>query len=96
MRERWKSELNLSPDQSGKFDASYDARKSALDSIRNLYRKPVDSIVAQYQPAIDSVRINNQQKVMQFLDSSQKVKYQQMIDADKKKADSLRKAGVVK
>ena len=96
MRDRWKHELSLSPEQSVKFDANYNARKATSDSIRAHYQPAVDSIRAIYQPAMDSLRISNQRNVMLFLDSTQKLTYQHMIEADRKRADSLRKAGAFK
>ncbi|MEP6835966.1 MAG: hypothetical protein ABJB74_21430 [Gemmatimonas sp.] len=96
MRERWKQDLGLRPDQVVQFDALYDARRVQRDSIRALYTPAVDSIIAPYVPALESLRVSNQQKVMQILDSTQKTKYQKMIDADKRNTDSLKKAGVVK
>lgn len=104
LRDSWKKQLELTPEQIRQFDALYDARRVPLDSIRALYRPATDSITAIYRPAIDSIlaiyapamdslRTSNHKKVMQLLDANQKVKYQQMIDADKKKADSLRKSG---
>ena len=107
LRESWKKQLELTPEQIKQFDALYDARKVPLDSIRALYRPATDSIAAIYRPAIDSIlaiyapamdslRTTNHKKVMQLLDSSQKVKYQHMIEADKQRADSAKKAGVMK
>lgn len=93
MRAELKQKLHLTPEQGEKLDASYNARRATFDSIRALYQPAVDSIRAIYQPAIDSVRLNNHQNVMLFLDSTQKATYRQMIEDDKKRADSLKKAG---
>ena len=96
MRAEIKNQLKLSPEQGAKLEASYNARKAAFDSIRAIHQPAIDSIRATSIPAIDSIRVGNHYKVMQFLDSTQKVRYQQMIDADKKKADSVKKAGAPK
>lgn len=93
MRTEIKDQLKLSPEQGEKLEASYNARKAAFDSIRAIHQPVIDSIRAISMPAIDSIRVGNHQKVMQFLDSTQKVRYQQMIDADRKKTDSVKKAG---
>jgi hypothetical protein len=93
MREVIKQKLKLAPDQSAKLDSAYAQRRVAFDSIRAISQPAIDSIRAIHQPAIDSVRVANHAKVMQFLDSNQKATYRQMIEDDKKRADSLRKAG---
>ncbi|MBC8090335.1 MAG: hypothetical protein H7Z40_24005 [Phycisphaerae bacterium] len=93
MRAEWKRQLALSPEQIEKFDALYNGRRTTFDSIRALYTPAVDSIRAIYQPAFDSLRIDNQQKVMRILDSTQQATYREMIEKDKKRADSVRKAG---
>lgn len=96
MRAEIKNQLKLSPEQGEMLEASYNARRAAFDSIRAIRQPAIDSIRAISMPAIDSIRVGNHQKVMQFLDATQKVRYQQMIDADKKKADSVKKAGGAK
>ena len=96
MRDRWKHDLSLSPEQIVRFDANYNARKATSDSIRALFQPAIDSIRAIYQSAMDSLRVNNHHNVMLFLDSAQKATYQHMIDADRKKTDSLKKAGAFK
>jgi len=92
MREVIKQTLKLSPEQSAKLDSAYDQRRAVLDSIDAIYRPAVDSIQAIYKPAIDSVRVANHAKVMLFLDSTQKTAYRDMIEKDKKRADSILKA----
>ena len=92
MREVIKQKLKLAPDQGVKLDSAYAERRATFDSIRAIYQPTIDSIRAIHQPAIDSVRIANHAKVMQFLDSTQQATYRQMIEDDKKRADSVRKA----
>lgn len=96
MRSEIKQKLSLSPEQVAKFEAAYDDRRSTLDSIRATYQPVIDSIRAAHQPAVDSVRVANHARVMLFLDSTQQATYRQMIENDKKRADSLRKAGAAK
>jgi hypothetical protein len=92
MRAELKQKLHLSPEQGAKFDAHYNARRAAFDSIHAIYQPAEDSIRAIYQPAIDSIRVANHGHVMQDLDSTQKAIYRQMIEDDRKRADSVRKA----
>lgn len=92
MRVELKQKLHLSPEQSALLDARYDARRTTFDSVRDVYQPALDSINALFQPAIDSVRIDNHSKVMLFLDSTQKVTYQHMIETDRARADSIKKA----
>ena len=96
MREVIKQKLKLSPEQAVKLDTAYNQRRAAFDSIRAIYQPAIDSIRAIYQPANDSIRLANHAKVMQFLESTQKAAYRQMIENDKKYADSVRKAGGLK
>lgn len=93
MRTVIKTNLSLTPVQIAQFDSSYNVRRAAFDSIRAEFQPPIDSIRALYQPTIDSIRVANHERVMQFLDSTQQAKYRQMIEDDKKRADSTRKAG---
>jgi hypothetical protein len=92
MRAVIKSNLNLTPEQIGQFDSAYNIRRAGFDSIRGLFQPPIDSIRALYQPTIDSIRVANHERVMLFLDSTQKAKYRQMIEDDKRRADSTQKA----
>ena len=93
MRTEIKQKLKLSAGQRSRFDSAYNLRRAGFDSIRAVFQPPIDSIRALHQPAIDSVRVANHERVMQFLDSTQKATYRQMIEDDKKRADSTRKAG---
>lgn len=92
MRDEIKRKLQLTPEQSVQFDAHYDARRAMLDSLRTLYQPAMDSIRAIFQPKIDSVRASNQENVMKILDASQKDIYRKMIEDDKHRADSTKKA----
>lgn len=93
MRETIKQTLKLSPEQGAKLDAAYDERRAVMDSIRAIDQPAIDSIRAIHQPAFDSVRVANHAKVMLFLDATQQTAYREMIEKDKKRADSSRKAG---
>lgn len=92
MRLELKQKLHLSAEQMPLLDARYDERRTTLDSIHSIYQPALDSINALFLPTIDSVRTTNHSKVMLFLDSSQKVIYQHMIETDRARADSLKKA----
>ena len=92
MRVELKQKLHLSAEQAALLDARYDARRTTFDSIHGIYQPALDSINALFQPAIDSVRTDNHNQVMLFLDSTQKVTYQHMIETDRARADSLKKA----
>lgn len=92
MRVELKQKLHLSPEQAALLDARYDARRMTFDSLRAIYQPALDSINALFQPALDSVRTDNHSKVMLFLDTTQKVTYQHMIETDRARADSLKKA----
>ena len=93
MRDVLEQKLHLSAEQRIKLDEAYRSRRIAFDSIRGIFQPALDSIRALHQPAIDSVRVANHERVMLFLDSSQKATYRQMIEDDKIRADSVKKAG---
>lgn len=92
MRDVLEQKLHLTPEQRAKLDEAYNARRTAFDSVRALFVPALDSIRALHQPAIDSIRVANHARVMLFLDSTQKATYLQMIEDDKVRADSVRKA----
>lgn len=96
MRAVIKQTLNLSPEQGAKLDSAYNSRRVAMDAVRAVSQPPIDSILAIYQPQIDSIRVANHARVMQFLNPTQQAAYRDMIEKDKKRADSVTKARSLK
>lgn len=96
MRETLKQNLKLSPEQSAKLDSAYNDRRVAMDVISSIYQPPIDSIKALFQPKIDSIRVANHARVMQFLSATQQATYRDMIEKDKRRADSVTKARSLK